>query len=151
MVRVTVSCYLMLAAVLGPGLCSCSLLRLTSPCCHDEPSEQGKKPCQHAAHHGCQGHDDGDTKPCSDHPQPPDEPPYCPCRDHESIPVAFLTTELQPQLNLLQATTHLWVVDSVPTTANSVLPENPRLWQEDTIFPYLTCQRILRALHMLRC
>jgi hypothetical protein len=82
--RAFLSLYLILVAFIGPGLCCCALGH-----CHSatgevtEEEESHSTPC---CHHVKQR----DSEPSSPHKHSP--APFCPCKEHQQIPVAPTVT-----------------------------------------------------------
>lgn len=83
MFRTVLSLYLIVVAILGPGLCCCAFGQFfTTKCDAKTPEEAHASPCCH--HHG-KHHD---AKPESPGKGKDQQAPFCPCKQHQDIPVA---------------------------------------------------------------
>ena len=147
-----VAIYLMLVALAGPGLCCCTTMRLWAKCSHQRQPGHAENQAEPASHRGCCHHHS--TGKSSPQPQPPHDSPACPCKEHRSIPVALLATDLDfaNQFKPSQAFQGLMeMATSVPTAAMLSANGTAQLPGEGLSSPYLTPRDMLRALHILRC
>ena len=85
MFRCIISSYLAVVALIGPGLCCCTTVRMlgSSSAVGDGTVAAAPKStgCQHCHHSSTEKKHE---KPCD----PSKKSPSCPCKDHEAIPVA---------------------------------------------------------------
>jgi hypothetical protein len=155
MLRLVITAYLIVVALVGPGLCCCTLAELlqSKVRCHWDASTQAEL-TKHR-HHCCHHHSHAPAKG-----QPPDdrdqESPRCPCGNRRDIAVALLPSDLPMRSVdgqslgavcdyagigvLLLATIGLDGVPSSPATSPGAV----------TGF-FGGGREILRALHVLRC
>ncbi len=83
MFRIALSLYLIVMAILGPGLCCCAFGQFfTQKCDATVSDESHASPCCH--HHA--KHHEVNPEPRSNQQNQP--VPSCPCKQHQSIPVA---------------------------------------------------------------
>ncbi len=84
MLRIALSLYLIISATLGPGLCSCAYFSIIAPkCAAKETFAKSPTGC-------CQAKSKGhDAKPASEQSGPKRSAPFCPCNQHQDIPVAL--------------------------------------------------------------
>lgn len=154
MVRRVVTAYLILAALIGPGLCYCTPLRLLS-CSHRQhhpspPKENKPNPqpsdcrCQHQHH--VEPH-----APAVPH-CPEENAPACPCHHHAYIPVALIASGEGASLHLMLSHSEFAVgVAVVPFLTDDVLPADRWPSYESLSSPFQTAVEILRALQTMRC
>ncbi|HQR42227.1 MAG TPA: hypothetical protein PLX97_06070 [Gemmatales bacterium] len=83
MFRIVLSLYLIVVAVLGPGLCCCAFGQLFVKKC--EASNSDLAPASPCCHHHSKHHEVKPTSPGNQQEQPA---PFCPCNQHQDIPVA---------------------------------------------------------------
>ena len=91
MFRILLSLYLIVVAILGPGLCCCAFGQIFAKKCDAKLSEETHtSPCchHHAKHH--------DAEPASPDNHQHTPAPFCPCNQHQEIPVtpSLITTTL---------------------------------------------------------
>ena len=81
--RIVLSLYLIVMAIVGPGLCCCAFGQLLAKKCDTEASAVPQaSPCcrHHAKHHA--------AKPATSKSHQDQPAPFCPCKQHQDIPVA---------------------------------------------------------------
>ena len=84
MFRIVLSLYLIVVAILGPGLCCCAFGQFfVKRSDAKAPDESQSSPCCH--HHGKHNKE---AKPASPGNQQDPPAPSCPCKQHQNIPVA---------------------------------------------------------------
>jgi hypothetical protein len=143
--RLSITAYLTLVSLLGPGLCCCTAVRLvtSAPCRHGAHRQQANRDCCHHRHSHGHGRPDEPSQPCG-------EQPGCPCNDHHKIPVALAPGDgnlaglekLAPSVGPLPA---------LPTTAGLSAGACPIASVEPGGNVARSGRDILRALHVLRC
>lgn len=145
MLRFLVTAHLILTALVGPGLCCCTLIGATATCGgrRDEGQKKNRSCCHHRHSHA--------PDQSSHHSAP--ETPGCPCQNHQAIPVALLrcndivASQVDPghfpsPLSFLPEAT----VIVLPLTVKPLAL--PHEWGS-RLAP--SGREILRALHELRC
>lgn len=84
--RVVLSLYLILVAILGPGLCCCAVGPfLKSKCEAKAETATPKKTCCH--HHG-KHHTEQASSSSTNNQHDHQRVPFCPCNQHQDVPVA---------------------------------------------------------------
>lgn len=154
MIRSAVIVYLILAALIGPGLCCCTPVRLLS-CSHQQhrpDAHKDKKPPQRPSGCRCKHQHDPEPHTPSVPHCPAENPPTCPCHHHDYIPVALIASGEGLSLHLTPAHHEPSVGGEVlPLLTAMALPAD--LWPsyESLSFPFQTAVGILRALQIMRC
>ncbi len=158
MVRIAVTAYLILVALVGPGLCCCNPLRLLAGCprhghmTHGHMTHGSSEGQRGSSDHcGCKhGHP---SQPSPESQSPPlKDSPSCPCHDHETIPGALLAADLGSvkdfsSLKLQPVTDAAFLVVPTGQALQAISPASA----EALPAPFLTPREMLRALQIMRC
>lgn len=154
MVRIAVTVYLILAALLGPGLYCCTTVRLLAGGPRQGCSTLEKEQSQLESRRRCGcNHPQRDPDSLPQPADPSDESPSCPCKDHKTIPVAVLATDSQLVEGLFSALHERALETILPahSASASSLLDGFRVSPERRTPPFQTARVILRALQTMRC
>lgn len=152
MVRIGISVYLMLATLVGPGLCCCTTPRLLAALAHPGKTEQPRLSC--CPHHHQSGVADHPTGP-EQAPQKREQPghPDCPCQENRAT-LALLSPDSESALQLLSrhlASGWMTFVGALPMAVPQFVAGLTGVPGGCPAFPFLTARDMLRSLHVLRC
>lgn len=151
MVRIGLCVYLMLAAVAGPSLCCCTIVRLadllavpmkgvcSSHCCatrRDAPGQKPQKPKKH--HPGKSGGSGGNS---------------CPCRERARQQTPLVSLDSGPKVFQSQRFPQdsAEVLSFVPAVIPLSPEINPNAPGKTVLLPFVTSEDLLCAHHILRC
>lgn len=154
MVRIALTFYLVLMALLGPGLCCCTNVRLLAGPLGRRGSILEERNHNTAPYSACGcDHHQSSRRPMPPPSGPLGDSPSCPCEDHKIIPVAALATDapLNDHLrsSLLQPAPNMVVSAQHPGLPPAI--DQFRGFQDISMAAFRTGREILRALQTLRC
>lgn len=153
MVRIAVTGYLVVAAAMGPGLCSCTTVRLLADCSHVRRSASEAQNGESETHQHCACDQNSSGHIPKRPSSTPEREPSCPCQDHQAIPVAFLATDITVSALYSSLAIELSFESAFLVTASAValLATEERLRDDRLRSATRTAREILRAFQILRC
>lgn len=146
MFRTALAIYLMFVAALGPGLCCCTLSQLLHHECQASADNSSSHPVKSCCQHGHRDDQRGDSKN-------PSSTPTCPCKNHENIPVATTSLNLEIVILVLEfASEHQLLLDfQTFLLTSTALSVQSMSCIEGLHVSQLSAQDILRAPFVLLC